>query len=85
MLGVIILCAEKPDEEQKGRRLLNYVKSEKGIRESRKKSNDILKAVWLKNFLKPKPNCCPMQDQHRRRQGWPSDVYCEARGYDLEV
>ncbi|GMI67320.1 hypothetical protein HRI_000401300 [Hibiscus trionum] len=87
VLGVILLCVEKTEEE--GRRLLSYVRSESGIGESRKKLKDIISVTWLKMRLKPKPNSCPMQEQHRRRRGWPSDsddeVDCEACGCHSEV
>ncbi|KAK8693041.1 hypothetical protein V6N13_070640 [Hibiscus sabdariffa] len=87
VLGVILLCVEETEEE--GRRLLNYVKSESGIRESRKKLKDIVSVTWRKMSLKPKSNSCPMQGQHRRRGGWPGDsddeVDCEACGCHLEV
>ncbi|XP_016695575.1 putative F-box protein At1g67623 isoform X1 [Gossypium hirsutum] len=88
VLGVILLCIE---EGGKGRRLLNYVKSKKGIGESRKKFKDVINRLWLNNFLEPKPNACPMQAQHRRKQRWPSDddddndVSCEACGCHLQV
>ncbi|TYJ08036.1 hypothetical protein E1A91_A11G047200v1 [Gossypium mustelinum] len=90
VLGVILLCIDKGGD---GRRLLNYVKSKKGIGESRKKFKDVINRLWLNNFLEPKPNACPMQAQHRRKQRWPSDddddddddVSCEACGCHLQV
>ncbi|KAK8703052.1 hypothetical protein V6N13_021382 [Hibiscus sabdariffa] len=87
VLGVILLCVEETEEE--GRQLFNHVKAERGIRESRKKLKDIVSVTWRKMVLKPKSNSCPMQEQHRRRGGWPDDsddeVDCEACGCHLEI
>lgn len=54
VLGVILLCVQEGEE---GRRLINYVKSEKGIGESRKKFKDVINRIWRNNFLEPKPIC----------------------------